>query len=133
MAAMPGPQAAILLEFAAWVESEALISINVRAFVILELLDGGHYQNIYEWADEQSRLSGRPAEDALRERLGKYYNKRMTLDGAFVDGNKLRYGALNAGGAGLVAYDPYCLVLIRRFHSALSRVAYFPRDSPEVC
>jgi hypothetical protein len=99
VAAMPPDQAVVVREFAAWVEAEALISINVKLFVIVEFLNGGRYQNTHEWAQEQARLSGRSAEDALRERLHRFYDKRVAFDRAFKNGELFRYGALNAGGA----------------------------------
>lgn len=130
--AMPPDQAALVREFAAWVEAEALVSINVKLFVVVEFLNGGRYQNMYEWAQEQARLSGRSADDALRERLHKYYEKRVTFDRAFNDGERFRYGALNGGGAGLPEYDPYCVVLTRDFQTSLSDIACLPGDSLDI-
>jgi hypothetical protein len=133
VASMPPEQAAVVREFATWVEAEALISINVKLFVIVEFLNGGRYQNIYEWAQEQSRLSGRSAEDALRERLHKFYARRVTFDRAFKDGEQFRYGALNGGGAGLPEYDPYCVVLARNSVISLGDIACLPGDSLKIC
>jgi len=133
IAAMPPEHAALVREFAAWVEAEALISINVKLFVVVEFLNGGRHQNTHEWAREQSRLSGRSAEDALRERLQKFHDKRVAFDRAFEGGERFRYGALNAGGAGLPEYAPYCIVLTRVFQTSLSDVAYLPGDSLEIC
>jgi len=133
VASMLPAQAALVREFAAWVEAEALISINVKLFVIVEFLNGGRYQNTYEWAQEQSRLSGRSAEDALRERLHKHYEKRVTFDRAFKDGEQFRYGALNGGGAGLPEYDPYCVVLLRDSQISPEGIAYLPGDSLKIC
>lgn len=132
-AALPPDQAVLLREFAAWVEAEALVSINVKLFVIVEFLNGGRYQNTYEWAQEQARLSGRSADDAMRERLHKFYDKRVTFDRAFKNGEQFRYGALNGGGAGLPEYDPYCVVLTRAFQTSLSDIAWLPEDSLKIC
>jgi hypothetical protein len=131
--AMPLDQAASVRDFAAWVEAEAQISINVRLFVVAEFLNGGHYQNTYEWAAEQSRLSGRSREDVLRERLGGFYDRRAAFDRAFVNGERFRYGALNAGGAGLPEYDPYCVVLTRNWQASLADAACLPGDSLKIC
>jgi hypothetical protein len=133
VAAMPAEQVRVVREFAAWVEAEALVSINVKLFVIIEFLNGGRYQNTYEWAREQARLSGRRAEDALRERLHKFYDRRIAFDRAFKNGEAFRYGALNAGGAGLPEYDPYCVVLTRDFQTSLTDVALLPGDSLKIC
>lgn len=133
IAGMPPERAALVRDFATWVEAEALISINVKLFVIVEFLNGGRYQNIYEWAQEQSRLSGRPAEDALRERLHEHYEKRTAFDRAFVNGERFRYGALNGGSAGLPEYDPYCVVLTRNSETSLGDIACLPGDSLKIC
>ena len=133
VASMRPEQAALVQEFAAWIEAETSIAINVKLFVIVEFLNGGRYQNTYEWAREQSRLSGRSAEDALRERLHKFYEKRVTFDRAFKDGEKFRYGALNGGRAWLPEYAPYCVVLSRNSMTSLSDIAYLPGDSLKIC
>ena len=133
VSAMAPERAAVVREFAAWVEAEALVSINVKLFVIVEFLNGGHYQNAHEWAQEQSRLSGRSAEDALRERLHKFYDKRVAFDRALKNGQQFRYGVLNAGGAGLPEYGPYCAVLTREFQASLSDIAMLPGDSLNIC
>lgn len=126
-------QATFLRNFASWVKEEGSISINVKLLVVVELIVGGRYQNTHEWAEEQSRLSGRPAEDILRERLQRFYEQRMAFDRAFRDGERFRYGALNAGGAGLREYDPYCAVLRDTFSASLTDVAYLPGDSLKIC
>lgn len=133
VAAMPPDQAAVVREFAAWVEAEALISINMKLFVMIEFLNGRRYQNTHEWAQEQARLSGRSPEDVLRERLHKFYDQRVAFDHAFKNGELFRYGALNAGGAGLPEYDPYCVVLNRDFQTSLSDIALLPGDSLKIC
>jgi hypothetical protein len=136
LAGLSPPEDDLVREFATWVEAEALISINARLFVIVELLTGGHYQNIYEWAEERSRLSGRSAEDILRERLHEHYGKRMAFDRAFKGGELFCYGTLNAGGIGSPQYsdtNPYAIVLGRPFYSSLANVAYLPGDSLTIC
>ena len=133
IAALPEKQARVMDEFASWVEAEALISINVKLYVIVEILAGRCYQNTHEWAREQSRLSGRNAEELLRERLREFYERRVAFDRACISGESFRYGALNAGGAGLVEWDPYCAVLTRDFQTSLSDIALLPGDSLRIC
>lgn len=133
VAGVTAEEAAVVREFASWVEAKALISINVKLYVVGELLNGRSYQNTYELADELARLSGQPAEQILRERLQPHYERRVTFDRAFKDGQKFRYGALNAGGAGLTNYDPYCVVLKRKYQESLAELAYLPGDSAIVC
>jgi hypothetical protein len=69
----------------------------------------------------------------MRERLDRFYERRIASDSAFRDGEKFRYGALNAGGAGLVAFAPYCVVLTRAFQESLREAACLPGDSLQIC
>jgi hypothetical protein len=134
LADMTSEEAAVVREFASWVGAKALISINMDLLVVGDLLGGRSYQNTYEMADELARLSGRPAEEILRERLGPHYERRVAFDRAFEDGENFLYGALNAGGAGPTKiYDPYCVVLKRTYRDSLSEIAYLPGDSTIVC
>lgn len=133
IAACSPDQATSLREFASWIKEEGLVSINVRLYIVVELLSGGRYQNTHEWAQEQCRLSGRAADEILRERLDKFYEKRVAFDHAFRDGERFRYGAFNAGGTGLPEYAPYCAVLSRAFCASLQDVAYLPGDSLKMC
>ncbi len=120
-------------DFAQWVESKALISINLRLFVITEILNGIPYKNIHEWAQEQASLSGRKKDEILRERLKSFYDKRITFDQAFQEGESFRYGALNAGSLGLSIYSPYCIVLRSSFHDSLAQITCHSGDSLEIC
>lgn len=126
-------ESSLLTEFSDWVKFNTLISINTKLYVVIELLNGRPYQNIYEWADEQARLSGRSREEIMREQLGPYYDQRLRFDSEFEEGPKLRYGALNAGGLGTITYDPYCVVLSSVFQQSLSNFACIPGDSLKIC
>jgi hypothetical protein len=126
-------QDVLLRDFAAWVDAKGVLSINVGLLVAVELVNGKKHQNIYEWADEQAALSSRPRETILRERLRNFYDRRITFDSMFVDGESMRYGALNAGGVGATAYAPYCLVLSRKLQENTERLAFLPGDSLKVC
>jgi hypothetical protein len=134
LTSLPAEEAVSVEEFARWVSAEGLIAINVRLWILVELLNGRAYQNVYEWAAEQAALSGRFVDDILRERLGGFYERRTAFDRQVADSEKLRYGALNAGGAGLATFfGPYCMVLKRCFRDSLSDAAYLPGDSLELC
>ncbi len=122
-----------LRQFANWIKSEALISINVRLFVLNDLIAGKAFQNSYEWASEMAKLSSRKPEEILRERLGKFYNRRVAFDSAFINGTKFRYGALYIRGAGLSDYGPYCAVLKKAFQDSLDNLAYLNGDSLKSC
>jgi len=127
------PKSSAAKNFAQWVESMALIAINLRLFVITEILNGIPYKNIHEWAQEQAVLSGKNKDEILRERLKGFYDKRMAFDQAFQEGECFRYGALNAGGLGLSNYGLYCTVLTHNFHDTLIHSACFSGDSLEIC
>jgi hypothetical protein len=129
IAALAPAETAVVEEFARWVEGNSTVSMNVRLFVVVELVNGRPFQNIYEWAEEQARLSRRDVDEILRERLHVFYEKRVAFDASFVEGRRFRYGALNAGGTGLVAYAPYCVILKSEFCRALQPLAYLPGDS----
>jgi len=133
VAEMPPEQAALVREFASWVEAKALISINVRLYVVEDILNGKSHQNTYEFAEERARQSGRATEDILRERLQPFYERRVAFDRAFRGGQKFRYGAMHAGGAGLTDYGPYCVVLTRTFQESLAEIAYLRGGSLEIC
>jgi hypothetical protein len=132
LAAMSVEHADLVKHFSSWVESNDRISINVKLYVVGEILNGMRFQNTYEFASEQARLSGRAVEDILRERLQAHYQTRIAFDRAFTDGEKFCYGAMHAGGAGLTDYGSYCLVLTRAFQESLAQIAYMPGDSLDV-
>jgi hypothetical protein len=125
--------AALIHEFASWIETEALISINVKLYVVGELLNGLSHMNTYAAAQEAANLTGQTADDILRQQLSAYYEKRIAFDHAFSDGEEFRYGALYVGGAGLFEYAPYCLVLTRLFQDSLTKAACLPGDSLKIC
>jgi hypothetical protein len=133
VANLPESEAAAAREFAAWVEAEGLISVNMRLYVVVELLNGGRYQTMCEWAKEHARLGGQDAEDLLRRRLGPFYDRRVAFDRAFEDGEGFKYGSLNTGGAGTARYGSYCVILGRSFDGLPDRAAYLPGDSLTVC
>ena len=125
--------ATLIRDFALWVENETLISINVKLYVVGDLLTGRPHLNTYESALEAAALTGQETEDLVRLHLSTYYVKRTTFDRAFVDGERFRYGALYVGGAGLPEYAPYCLVLAKQFQDALTQAACLSGDSLKVC
>jgi len=129
LAGMSDDDGNVIRDFANWIEQQALISIGTKLFVVLELLNGRTYQNTYERAEEQARLSGRDAKEILREQLNTYYERRIAFDSKFEDGKKFRYAALNAGGLGPSVFSPYCIVLKGSFQSSLDHIACLPGDS----
>jgi len=128
--AMKAPGDVALLErFSNRVQQHSRVAINMRTSDLSDLLLRGRYYNIYEWSQEQAAISRRPVNAIQRERLGPYFEKRMALDGAFVDGQTFRYGMLNLGGAGPIEWGQFCAVLKAEFAESASRLAYVRGDS----
>ena len=116
-------------KFKKWVKNNAQISINLSAFVALELINGVPYKNAHQVAQERAEKEHREKEVCLREVLKEYYDKRIMFDRSFKYGEDFKYGALNAGGCGLTTFHPYCAVLNNEFHATLSLCACFPGDT----
>lgn len=114
--------------FAERIRIAALVSMNMRPWVLTEVVLNGH-QNIYEWATEQSVLSGRPQREILNEKLTTWFERRLRFDTAFDDGEHFRYGALNVGGVGSTRYGNFCVVLKGAFLEGLTTLAYLKNDS----
>jgi hypothetical protein len=129
LASLPANEAMRLSRFSERIQRDGRISINMRQSVLISFLGFLEHQNIYEWADESARESSLPRDTILREKLGRFYRRRTTFDGAFEDGERFRYGALNIGGAGAPQYGEFCVVLAHRFSSDRSEVAYLRSDS----
>jgi hypothetical protein len=120
-------------EFATWVDNSCHITINVRLFVVADLLAGGKYLNEFERAALDSAFFRLPEEELLRKALGTFYGRRLAFSAAFEDGRKFYYGALTAGNGGLAKYDAYCLQLKDDFIGKAASLAYLPGDSLKVC
>ncbi len=111
------------------VQETGRVSINMRPSALTALVNGEGQRNVYEWADEQSRLSLRPKNEILQEKLGAYFRRRIHFDDAFDHGRQFRYGALNIGGLGPQNYGQFCTVLRSEFLAPNDSVAYLMRDS----
>ena len=115
---------ALLDGFAGCIYNTGRISINMRPSVLTDLVARRKYQNIYEWANEHATLSSRSVADILREKLGRYYERRVYFDDSFENGRAFRYGLLNIGGVGADRYGQFCIVLKADFVRADTSVAY---------
>ena len=115
------------------VQQHGRISINMQLTAINHMLVFGAHQNVYEWAADQSDLSGRPRDDIIRERLGPWFGPRTAFDSQFADGQDFRYGALNIGGPGAAKYGEVCVVLKADFPANEARIAYLRDDSLTLC
>jgi hypothetical protein len=116
-------------QFGAAVAQTGHVSINMRTTGLLRFIDSGRHMNVYEVAAEVSSKTGRPVDEILQKHLGKYYEKRVSFDTHFVDGQLFRYGALNIGCAGATRYGEFCLVLNTTYVDQLAKLAYLKSDS----
>ena len=110
-------------------EQEGRVAINMRQMGLLSFLTFGKHQNIYEWAQLRAEKSSRPREEVLREKLGELYEKRVTFDVAFEEGEKFHYGALNIGGLGASHFGEFCIVFKEDPFTADIKIAYLESDS----
>lgn len=119
--------------FAAWVEKQGQISVNLGLFVVVRLLRGEQYKNTYELTNELADLCGRSKEELLQERLKSFYQQRVAFDRCFSEGEKFYYGVLNAGGIGLDKYGSYCVILKWCALESPDKAVYLSGDSLKVC
>jgi hypothetical protein len=126
--ALPDRDRLPLERFAERVRDGGRISINMRQSVLLSFLVSSKHQNMYEWVAARATRSTKSPQEILREQLGGFYERRTTFDQFFVDGDKLRYGALNIGGAGASRYGTYCSV-VKDLATQTFQVAYLRGDS----
>lgn len=113
-------------EFLCEVSNNGRVSMNMRPCIAADLLHRDQYKNMYEAVAEEAALTGRETREILRQRLGKYFEKRIRFDAVFSEGRSFKYGALNIGGVGATRYGSFCVVLKPSFPD---RVAYLKQDS----
>jgi hypothetical protein len=131
--AKPPAEASQLERFAEHVQKTGQVSVNMRPFVLSNLLADEPHRNMYEWAQDQADLSGRRVTDILREKLGTYHDQRLAFDISFENGKKFRYGALNTGGIGTSNYGQFCVVLKADFPASTPTFVYLQGDSLKTC
>jgi len=106
-----GEKAEGVRQFCAQVERDGHASINAKGRRFLFMLRNGYYPNPYDEARLRAANEGGDMEEYLKQQQGLYYPRRVAFDRSFVDGENFRYAALNIGGAGLIYYGRYCLVI----------------------
>lgn len=124
---------ATIVTFSEWVLEVCRVSINVKLYVVFDLINNGRYLNMYDAAMQYAEVLGTSREEILRSWLRAFFDRRIAFDRAFKDGEELIYGALTAGSGGLREYDPYCLTLSKDFHATAAALAYLPGDSVNIC
>lgn len=123
-----------LAEFAQWVDETSRISVNCGWSTMSRLVRGESLKNHHELAREKAKREGGNPEDHLRARLKRFYERRVTFDRAFENGESFRYGALNGGCVGLENYGPLCLVLtVAKQESLAASACLLPGDSLFLC
>jgi hypothetical protein len=96
--------------FRDFVRENWTLSINILPLSLIGFLQSGKYFNIYELVELKSKQSGIPFEVLLKERLGEKYDRRLTFDRTFKDGDKFKYCALYLDGLGAEEYGDFCIV-----------------------
>ena len=123
-----------LAEFAQWVEETARISVNCGWSTMTHLLQGDCLKNHYEIARERAARDGSPAEEHLKASLKDFYQRRVSFDRAFENGESFRYGSLNGGCVGLEKYGPLCLVMgVEKQENLTASACLLPGDSLLLC
>ena len=112
--------------FAALVDEDARVGVNMRPSVLALILGGESYLNMNELAEKDSQSGSIGYEQALRKRLGQWYDRRVTFEAEFERGTEFKYGAVNVGTAGALRYQGVCAILK---HEALTIVGLLPSDS----
>ena len=120
---------ATLLRFAERIYREGCVGINMRPMVLVDFLDRDDLLNIHEWAERVSARAGKPSVEVLRDKLGPFFERRMTFDRHFDRGLKFRYGALNIGGLGANRFGEYCLVFNHGRIATRCTVGWLKNDS----
>jgi len=103
-------KAKILDNFKDFVRENWTVSINFRCEGLKGFLEDGVYLNAYDLARKKAKSEKKDYEIALREHLGDNYEKRLTFDRTFKDGEKFKYCALYVGGLGATKYGRFCVV-----------------------
>jgi hypothetical protein len=126
--AVSAPTKDRLKKFVDSVARDGRIGVNMRPWVVVDLIQNDRHLNMYEAANEAADISGKDCDGILRARLGKWYARRLAFAARFQDGQRFRYGALNIGELGATNYGTFCTVLVQNF-PADRRVAYVKTDS----
>lgn len=121
--------AQLLSDFARIVEAEGRVTVNLPLEDCLEFLKTGRQLNIHEWAEEEARRTGHPADQFVLERLRRWYPRRVGFEDRFDGGHRFHYGALSIGGIGPKRYGNCCAVASDRFLEQRDRLAFLERDS----
>lgn len=130
----------LLESFRRKIQEEWNLSINMKDWALADFLDSGEYKNIYYLKEEQAsqlleigKLESSEKEDSLeislRKHLKKFYQSRIIFDSGIVDGEKIKYTALNIGGTGINRYARYCVIIKREDAENYNTLSFIKEDS----
>ncbi len=110
----------LIEDFLNWVHEQWLLSLNMKDKALNGFLTEGEYKNVYSLTENRV--------EEMKRQLGKFYKPRLVFDACFVDGEKLKYMALNLGGMG-TKFGPFCVVLKREVSAGYITLAFIKEDS----
>ncbi|NIM11281.1 MAG: hypothetical protein GTO45_04760 [Candidatus Aminicenantes bacterium] len=130
----------LLDNFRKKIQEEWNLSINMKDWALMDFLVSGEYKNIYTLKEDQAdqlvdmgelKISEKKdsLEEALRKHLKKYYESRIVFDTSIVDGEKIKYAALNIGGTGINCYARYCVIIRKEDAEGYNSLAFIKNDS----
>jgi site-specific DNA-adenine methylase len=125
----------VLEAFLDFVEKNWCISINLKPSEVTGFLISGKYKNMYqvieedlkELREEQGRNISK--EEAAKNRMGFFYEKRKTFENRFRDSDRFIYAAFNIGGLGLKKYGNFSLIIHQKKVEKLSSCAFLKKES----
>jgi hypothetical protein len=110
LAATSGSKRSALGRFEAKIKTTARIAVNMNARKLQSFAERAELQNPIQFARRRPPDEGGDAETLLRQSQGKWYERRVCFDRAFVRGEEFQYGSLHLGGPGLTGYGGACVV-----------------------
>ena len=125
----------ILEEFVAFVEKNWHLSINLKLSEINSFLISGTYQNLFRIIEEDLKELSRvrsidiSREEAAKNRIGIFYEKRKIFENLFEESNRFIYAALNIGGIGLKKYGEFSLIVPQDRVKKIPSCAFLKKES----
>lgn len=127
---------AVLEVFLDFVEKRWSISINLKESRLKSFLISGKYKNMYQVIEEdlkelrQERGINISKEEAAKNRMGPFYEKRKIFENQFEDSERFIYAAFNIGGLGLKKYgEDFSLIIHQKEVEKLSSCAFLKKES----
>jgi hypothetical protein len=125
----------VLETFLDFVEKSWCISINLKQSEVTGFLISGKYKNMYQVIEEDLKeLRGERGiniskEEAAKNRMGFFYEKRKIFENQFKDSDRFIYAAFNIGGLGLKKYGDFSLIIHQKKVERLSSCVFLKKES----